>query len=243
MATATPDTVDFSSSSSTPKPHPSLTTGTSTFSARFAALCSFPSFVVAAGPALLVQVAEADERVRAWVDDVLVIDQWTSSLVGNVASTTFRTSSSADYDVRVEYKQGSAAYQATVSIVSAGVTYPLGVFGRTTSAAATSFFPVAVNAGQPNSLAVTGVTILTAGVQSVFTVSCYDGLSNVYGEWVNNLLAATDCNATAQFDYAPVRYLADMSTTSRVIRLTPSPQGFTTLYFQPIMRTTPPLKS
>ena len=52
-----------------------------------------------------VKTAEADERVKLWIDDVLIVDQWTSIAGTNLTATWPSLSANGFYSIKMEYKE------------------------------------------------------------------------------------------------------------------------------------------
>ena len=68
-----------------------------------------------------VTMGQNDERVRLWIDNVLLIDQWLSLASITPSSTITLSSVTAYYDLKVEYQEVSSTQQLTVSWEVGGV--------------------------------------------------------------------------------------------------------------------------
>jgi hypothetical protein len=140
---------------------------------------------------LFAEVTEADERVKLWIDNTLIVDQW-SSLDNMKPLGTVVYSVPGYYDIMIEYKQSSGA--SGFRLKGSGIvahengipwTNPLAMpyvlplsdlfhgllIGNKT-------FNLSISHGKPNSsrtmLSGSFLTLTTAGVSSAFTIDVRD---------------------------------------------------------------------
>jgi len=182
--------VDFSSSSTAYFLHPgvasSIMTNTDTFSVRWMGFIR-RSFVQKTD--IQARVKEADERVRLWIDDIMIIDQWNSlDSLGPTASVNFICGQELFHKVEVHYKdstgaQGlSLAWNSSINAVldpqvipteywAKGVLVDGSPFVHTTNAA-----PFCATRSLSNGIA---LTLGTAGVVSSFRITSKDDFDNL----------------------------------------------------------------
>lgn len=165
------------------------------FSVRWAGLVRMPSsFTSLTFNALVGKAGVVDERVKLWVDNSLVIDQWTSlaaTSASAVVSTSYLPTASSLYDIKVEYKNvvGGVSDDSNLNIrwetnAAAVVTI-----------ASSSLYPHHAVSGQPLRVRVNpnvafhrecevygnGLTLATAGVQATFAIQSKDAYNNKRG--------------------------------------------------------------
>ena len=127
-----------------------------------------------------------DERVKLWVDDQWVIDQWTSLDSGGTAPTgTLYLVKNALYDIRVEYKD--VAGPSEIHLAMQGPSFTESVissnrlFSIASSVAGSPFtatvFP-ALTSGTVSTAAGSGLSLATAGIPAMFTIQAMDNLGN-----------------------------------------------------------------
>ena len=131
-------------------------------------------------------IDSADERVRLWVDNSLVIDQWTSLAGTDPSGTPLAFGiSNGYYDVKMEYKSLGGQTNARVQLewqsglTQRGVIRSDRLFQRelvTGNPFMLTIRPSTVSAGV-STWAGNGLTFATAGVTSSFTIQAKD----VYG--------------------------------------------------------------
>jgi len=182
---------------------------------------------------LLQNAAAGQERVKLWLDNVLVIDQWTS-LSGCLPSATMAFSGSATmlYDLQMEYKrlQNSPLPPRIKltwlnSLGGAEVAPGPGGAGDAASVAATRLF---TNIAVPNddlvmyvetagtesrasSVSGKGLTSATAGVQASFTITSRDQYANLRDLDEDSYIVSID-GPTTQFTVSPEPLLATPGT-------------------------------
>jgi len=165
------------------------------FSVRWAGLVRMPAtFTTLTFNALLGSASVVDERVKLWVDNSLLIDQWTSlaaTTISSVINTFYLPTASSLYDIKVEYKNvvGGVSDGANLNIrwessAAAMATIP-----------SASLFPHHDIGGQPLRVRVNpnvafhrecevygnGLTLATAGVQATFAIQSKDAYNNKRG--------------------------------------------------------------
>ena len=194
--------VDFSSSSTAYVLHPdvpsSILTNTDTFSVRWMGFIRPP---YAQKTDIQARIKEADERVRLWINDILVIDQWNSlQSLGPTASLNFDCGQEQFHKVEVHYHdisgaQGlSLAWNSSVSAVldsqvipaeywANGVLVDGSPFVHTTNAA-----PFCAARSLSNGI---GLTLTTAGIVSSFLITSKDDFDNSLVDGSSVILSTT----------------------------------------------------
>ena len=132
-------------------------------------------------------VKESDERVKLWVDDQWIVDQWASlsSSVGDVSGTLW-LAANALYDVKLQYKDvsGSAAISLSwlgPNPVTKAVIPSTALFSAADPVAGSPFaaavYP-ALTSGTVSTAFGSGLSVATAGVEAAFTIQARDHLGN-----------------------------------------------------------------
>mmetsp|Transcript_34887 Transcript_34887/g.82189 ORF Transcript_34887/g.82189 Transcript_34887/m.82189 type:complete len:5981 (-) Transcript_34887:63-18005(-) len=134
--------------------------------------------------------AAVDERVKLWIDNSLLIDQWTSLLAVNVTATAVVTANQL-YDIKVEYKNtvgGSSdnsqlqlrweSDATTNAIIPSDRLYPSHSLGNSPQR-----LRVNPNVAFARECEVygQGLTIGTAGLQATFAIQSKDAYNNIRG--------------------------------------------------------------
>jgi len=135
-----------------------------------------------------VEVSEPDERVKLWIDEQLLVDQWTS--ISTITPTaTFLVCAGAAYPLKLEYFNSDGTCAAKLTWESNGrygniVKRP--VPNRFLSPACEPFpgspFILTVKAdkaGNYSSVSGAGLTVGTAGISSKFTIASRDKSNNI----------------------------------------------------------------
>jgi len=130
---------------------------------------------------------ESDERVKLWVDDQWIVDQWASlsSSVSTVHGTLW-LAANALYDVKLQYKDVSGAAAISLSWqgpvpVSKAVIPSTSLFSAADPVAGSPFaaavYP-ARTSGTVSTAFGSGLSVATAGVEAAFTIQARDHLGN-----------------------------------------------------------------
>ena len=132
-------------------------------------------------------VKEADERVKLWVDDQWIVDEWTSlSTTVETVSGTLWLAANALYDVRLQYKDVSGSSSISLSWegpnpVSKAVIPSTSLFSASAPVAGSPFaaavYPAATS-GTVSTAFGAGLSVATAGVEAAFTIQARDHLGN-----------------------------------------------------------------
>jgi hypothetical protein len=131
-------------------------------------------------------VADAKERVRMWLDHLLIIDQWTS-IASLSPVATIRMAEDANYDIRIDY-QRQATIQGRLELTwatptSGGVYIPITARQLATESSFSGYpggvfvLPNRV-CGSRSRASGSGLTIATAGDVATFTITAYDAHLN-----------------------------------------------------------------
>jgi hypothetical protein len=127
-----------------------------------------------------------DERVKLWVDDQWVIDQWSSLGTGGTAPTgTLYMVRNSLYDIRVEYKDLSGPSEIHLAMQGPSFTESVvpssRLFSVASSVAGSPFmatvFP-ALTSGTVSTAVGSGLSIATAGIPALFSIQAMDNLGN-----------------------------------------------------------------
>eukprot|EP00961_Rhodomonas_salina_P019509 262828-Rhodomonas_salina.2 len=182
-------TIDFSGSSGIWPDTPVCLTSTFPFTVRWAGFFKQSSVAVdtytfSAG------LNQTEERIRLWISNALVIDQWTSlqSTAPSMASGT-NISSGQPYSIEVEYKTNSetravALFQTlsgSTSVVSSSNLYQ--VYDCVCQFPTMLALPDSA-CGSNSLLSGDGVSLATASSSAVFTITARDTYSNVVSDEV-----------------------------------------------------------
>uniref|UniRef100_A0A7S0EWB6 PA14 domain-containing protein n=1 Tax=Hanusia phi TaxID=3032 RepID=A0A7S0EWB6_9CRYP len=130
-------------------------------------------------------VAEKDERIKVWLDDQWIIDQW-SSLDTLTPSGSLWLVGELLYDFKVQYKEISGQSSAAIMWQSPSMSQAIVPSSRLFASAnhlagspfATSVFP-ARTSGVLSIATGQGLSLATAGVPASFTIQAKDHLGNV----------------------------------------------------------------
>jgi len=133
----------------------------------------------------MTKVGEADERVKLWVDDQWVVDQW-SSLTSTQPTGTLWLVANTLYDVKLQYKDESGLAEVHLLWDSAqqqaGVVPSGSLFSTASSVAGSPFtatiFP-AMASGTISTASGSGLSLATAGTPASFTIQAKDHLGNI----------------------------------------------------------------
>jgi len=131
------------------------------------------------------KVAGADERVKLWVDDQWIIDQW-NSLSSTEPSGTLFVAANALYDIKVQYKDVTDTAEIHLFWESATqgtqVVPTDRLFASATAVEGSPFmatvFP-SLTSGTVSTAVGEGLSIATAGVPAKFTIQAKDHLGNI----------------------------------------------------------------
>jgi hypothetical protein len=134
------------------------------------------------------EVAESDERVKLWVDEQLLVDQWNSIATIRPTGTILVCAGTA-YPIRIEYFNNKGTCAASLTWESngkAGNIVKRPIPGRFLHPVCEPFqgspFSLRVEPGNADKYSVvtgTGLTIGTAGVSSNFIIAARDKLQNL----------------------------------------------------------------
>merc|ERR1711871_1416524 len=187
-----PENVNWIGSAAAPVP---VTLANSAFSARWEGLVE-PDKAGQGTFTFLVDLGSSanDERVRLWVDNALIIDQWTSlaTCTNCKPSGTIALLSSSNieyYDIKLEYKTMKSGEDDNVqlkwvhsdngeAIVPSSRLFES--FLVTNEPKRVRFNPN-VACGVTSTRSGAGLTVATAGVQASFTLTSYDAYGNIRG--------------------------------------------------------------
>jgi hypothetical protein len=169
----------------------------------------------------MTKVGESDERVKLWVDDQWVVDQW-SSLQNTQPTGTVWLVANTLYDVKLQYKDASGLAEVHLlwesKSQSSQVVPSTRLFSTATSVAGSPFtatvFP-ALASGAVSTATGSGLSLATAGTPASFTITAKDHLGNI---------------KTTSDDLFVVRARHNADYTRRNIRGTVTAQGNTGLY-------------
>ncbi len=161
-------------------------TSSETFSARWAGFLT-PLAGASGVYTMQASVADVRERVRMWLDNALIIDQW-ASLTNLSPAGTVDLTSDVQYDVRLDYQRDGSA-QGSVQLtwatpVSTGIHTPISV-QQLAFESAFSGYPSdvlvlpSVACGTKSRGSGSGLTIATVGEAAAFTITAYDAYSNL----------------------------------------------------------------
>lgn len=131
------------------------------------------------------KVAETDERVKLWVDDQWVIDQWTS-LSTTAPTGTLWLAGNILYDLKVQYKE-IAGHSATSlhwesSSTSMALVPSSSLFRAAADVQGSPFTATVFPARTSGTVSIAqgqGLSLATAGKTSSFTVQAKDHLGNL----------------------------------------------------------------
>jgi hypothetical protein len=175
------NTVDFSLAN-TGRPSSSLTSGAA-YSVRWSAWV-YPQH--AQMYTFFAGLRSSVDRVRLWVDDHILVDQWTSLDATEAAGILSFPTANAYYDLTMEYKRPAAGNDHGVSLQwqSASVTKTVLPSGRLYAAYSLAELqskfetsPAAVCASS-SSFSGTSVSLWTAGVEMTYTIQSRDAYGN-----------------------------------------------------------------
>lgn len=130
-------------------------------------------------------LADSDERVKVWIDNSLLIDQWSSLSALTAAATYGSLSTSAYYSLTAAYKQEEGDRQAKLEWEAPGVSktvIPSGNMYRIYQAENDTHavtVHAAVPCGTTSSASGVGLTLTTAGVLASFTLTARDAFANL----------------------------------------------------------------
>ena len=172
-------TVDFDVGDSTPNEYVGIVDG---FSIQWQGFVK-PQY--AEDHTFTAMVAEKDERIKVWLDDQWIIDQW-SSLDTLTPSGTLWLVGDLLYDLKVQYKEISGQSSAAIMWQSPSMSQHIIPSSRLFASAdhiagspfSTSVFP-ARTSGVLSTAMGQGLSLATAGVPASFTIQALDHLGNV----------------------------------------------------------------
>jgi hypothetical protein len=131
------------------------------------------------------RVGETDERVKLWVDDQWVVDQWSSLLTTQPTGTLWLVANTL-YDIKLQYKDASGLAEVHLlwesSSQSSQVVPSSRLFSTATAVAGSPFtatvFP-ALASGAVSTASGSGLSLATAGTPASFTIQAKDHLGNI----------------------------------------------------------------
>jgi len=173
--------VDHNWGTDTPDASVGITDG---FSIRWSGYLKSPDYGIYT---FYTALSGTDERVKLWVDDQWVIDQWSSlGTAGTAPTGTLYMVKNSLYDIRVEYKDVMGSSEIHLAMEGPSYTkavVPSGnLFSVASSVAGSPFmatvFP-ALTSGTVSTAKGTGLSIATAGIPAVFTIQAKDQLGNL----------------------------------------------------------------
>jgi hypothetical protein len=178
VKTATDSTVDFNWGTDSPDSKVGIVDG---FSIEWSGYVK-PEF--SETYTFLTKVAEADERVKLWVDDQWVVDQW-SSLSSTQPTGTLWLVANTLYDIKLQYKDETGSAQVNLLWESTQRTPQVVPSDRLFSTAAAvagspftaTVFP-ALTSGTVSTATGSGLSLATAGSPATFTIQAKDHLGN-----------------------------------------------------------------
>ena len=131
------------------------------------------------------KVAETDERIKLWVDDQWVVDQWTS-LSSTTPTGTLWLAGNILYDLKVQYKEIAGHSAASLHWESSSTSIALvpssSLFRSASDVQGSPFTATIFPARTSGTISIAtglGLSLATAGTAASFTVQAKDHLGNL----------------------------------------------------------------
>jgi hypothetical protein len=215
------------------------TIGPDFFSVRWTGYVKSPSSEV------FTFTAKLEGGIRLYIDNLLVIDRWTSFC--RIAQGTVALSTNALYTIRVEYRHWTGSASINLSWGSASLPNEIipsnRLYSVTTIGAISTqnFYVVPGPAHSSSTIYGAGVTIATAGVAAYFTVHTVDRYGNqrLVSETLNHAQVRVTPVGQSASGYVPI-YRAQLAGLTSGTALTAKvsnaaafglPGGFTATYY------------